>query len=534
VKISRKFHGSIIGKGGANLKRIRDDTSTKIDMPKGSEGSDTIVITGRRENVDKAKRQLLEIEKQMASIVEVVIKIPHQQHNAIIGPKGKLIRSVMDECGGVKIHFPTNGSNSDEIHINGPKEDVSKAKAMLLELANQHAIENYTTELKCKPEYHRFLIGKGGAKIRRVREQLGARVVFPQKDSGDDTDTVTIIGTKDKVEATKEHLMKLIKELDDIVEVEISVDVKFHRHFVQRRGQLIHEISEENGNVIIVFPRSGSTNDKVIIKGAKQCVEGAKLAINEIVEDLEAQVTIDCVIPRKNHRDVLGPKGTNVQVITQEHNVTIKFPDREPPQDSSKVVLNGDTLDDHEKPPDPRDIITISGRSDNCENAKKALLDLVPVTIHVPVPLEYHRYIVGTRGQDVRHLADKHNISIEVPRPELNHDKITLFGPPANCEEAKEELERRLLELEAEREERELRNYTEVIHIDSKHHPNIIGRKGATINKIREDYGVRIQLPEKDHSHSDDIKIIGYEHQVHAAMDAILKIVHELVSISYH
>ena len=42
-----------------------------------------------------------------ASIIDVVVRIPHKQHNAIIGPKGKLIRSVMDDCGGVRIHFPS-------------------------------------------------------------------------------------------------------------------------------------------------------------------------------------------------------------------------------------------------------------------------------------------------------------------------------------------------------------------------------------------------------------------------------------------
>lgn len=76
----------------------------------------------------------------------------------------------------------------------------------------------------------------------------------------------------------------------------------------------------------------------------------------------------------------------------------------------------------------------------------------------------------------------------------------------------------------------ELRSYTEVIQVNPKYHPNIIGRRGATINKIREDHGVHIQLPEKDHAQSDEITIIGYEHQVHSAKDAILKIVRELVS----
>ena len=76
----------------------------------------------------------------------------------------------------------------------------------------------------------------------------------------------------------------------------------------------------------------------------------------------------------------------------------------------------------------------------------------------------------------------------------------------------------------------ELRSYTEVLEVDPKYHPNIIGRRGATINKIRKDHDVRIQLPEKDSSNASEITIVGYEHNVHAAMEALLKIVRELVS----
>ena len=69
--------------------------------------------------------------------------------------------------------------------------------------------------------------------------------------------------------------------------------------------------------------------------------------------------------------------------------------------------------------------------------------------------------------------------------------------------------------------------------VDPRYHPNIIGRKGAKINKIRESHDVRIQLPERDGSSAvDEIAIVGYEHQVKAAEADILKIVHELVSSS--
>lgn len=43
----------------------------------------------------------------------------------------------------------------------------------------------------------------------------------------------------------------------------------------------------------------------------------------------EAQVTVECAIPQKFHRSVMGPKGSRIQQITRDYNVQIKFPDRE-------------------------------------------------------------------------------------------------------------------------------------------------------------------------------------------------------------
>ncbi len=84
---------------------------------------------------------------------------------------------------------------------------------MLLDVASKHAETNHTVEMKCKPEYHRFLIGKGGAKIRKVRDEFEARIIFPQKESDDESDVIVIIGRKENVENAKGHLLKLIKDL---------------------------------------------------------------------------------------------------------------------------------------------------------------------------------------------------------------------------------------------------------------------------------------------------------------------------------
>lgn len=57
------------------------------------------------------------------------------------------------------------------------------------------------------------------------------------------------------------------------------------------------------------------------------------------VTSQDAQVTIECVISQKFHRSIMGPKGSRIQQITRDHNVQIKFPEREDPQGKGAVSL---------------------------------------------------------------------------------------------------------------------------------------------------------------------------------------------------
>ncbi len=65
VRIFKKFHGSVIGRGGAKLRKIKEETNTKIELPQEGSDSDVIVIIGKKENVQKAKARILAIEKDM-------------------------------------------------------------------------------------------------------------------------------------------------------------------------------------------------------------------------------------------------------------------------------------------------------------------------------------------------------------------------------------------------------------------------------------------------------------------------------------
>lgn len=535
VPIFKQFHRNIIGKGGSNIKKIREETNTKIDLPAENSNSEMIVITGKKANCELARNRILAIQKELANITEIEVSIPSKLHNSLIGSKGRFVRSIMEECGGVHIHFPSGGSGIDKVTIRGPAEEVDKAKQQLLALAEEKQTKSHTAELRAKPEYHKFLIGKGGGNIRKVRDSTGARIIFPTAEDKDQ-ELITVIGTEEAVQDAQKELEELIKSLDNVIEDTMSVDPKHHRYFVARRGQVLRDLADEYGGVMVSFPRTGSQSEKVTLKGAKECVEAAKKRMQEIVEDLDAQVTMECVITQKFHRSIMGPKGSRIQQITRDHNVQIKFPEREDPQASpteAPVQENGEANGEMKEPVDPNapkkcDVIVISGRKERCEAAVEALKALVPVTIEVEVPFELHRYIIGQKGSGIRKMMDEFEVNIQVPAPEQQSDKIAITGLANHLDRAKEGLLERVKELQAEQEDRALRNFKLTITVDPKYHPKIIGRKGAVITAIRTEHDVNIQFPEKNDENQDQITITGYEHKAIAARDAIQTIVNEL------
>jgi len=523
LPIFKQFHKFVIGKGGANIKKIRDETDTKIDLPDSGSESDMITITGREANVKKAADKIQEIQSQMANIVSQDISIPAKIHNTVIGAGGKLIQSIMSECGGVAIKFPEPNSGSDKVTIRGPGEDVEKAIKLLKELSNEKQLSGHSIEVKAKPQHHKFLIGRQGIHIQKIRNETGARIIFP---GADDTDreSITIIGTKEAVAKAKEDLEARIKELDNIIEDTMTVDPKHHKHFVARRGDVLRKIGDEFGGVVVSFPRAGVTSDRVNLKGARNCVDAAKARILDIVQDLEEQVTIDCEIPQQYHRTVMGAKGSKVQTVTRDFDVQIKFPDKAGENGEPPAAPRPDRSSDP-------NIIRITGKKSNCEAASAALKELVPITAEVSVPYEFHRYIIGQKGNGVREMMNKYDVNIRVPAADAKSDIILVSGVPSNVEAAKEGFVQRMQELEAEKEERLKRSFEVTVEVNPEYHPKIIGRSGGIINKLRKDFEVNIQLPPKGSAKEEIITITGLEADALAAKDAILKIVNQFESM---
>jgi predicted PilT family ATPase len=146
-------------------------------------------------------------------------------------------------------------------------------------------------------------------------------------------------------------------------------------------------------------------------------------------------------------------------------------------------------------------------------------------SVQVNVPYDLHRYIIGQKGADVRKMMEKYDVSLSIPSLDEHSDVIRITGPPSNVERAKVGLDERVKQLESEQEDRKLRSFSLEVKVDAKYHPKIIGRKGAVVSKLRDQYGVNIQFPRNDTGDPDLITIVGYEDKANEAREEILKMV---------
>ncbi|GFS67317.1 vigilin [Nephila pilipes] len=145
VPIYKQNRTFIIRKGGANVKKTRDEANAKIDLPAEGAESDVIAIHGPNEDVMKAKKCLLEIsnEKQLVGHT-AEIKANPEQHNFLL------------------------------------KRGVEAAKNELNSLITQlKDVAKTTTEID--PKLHCYFVARGAKVLKQISNDYGSVTVsFPK------------------------------------------------------------------------------------------------------------------------------------------------------------------------------------------------------------------------------------------------------------------------------------------------------------------------------------------------------------------
>uniref|UniRef100_A0AAQ5XSS9 Vigilin n=1 Tax=Amphiprion ocellaris TaxID=80972 RepID=A0AAQ5XSS9_AMPOC len=417
VPIFKQFHRNIIGKGGSNIKKIREETNTKIDLPAENSNSEMIVITGKKANCEAARNRILAIQKELANITEIDVSIPSKLHNSLIGSKGRLVRSIMEECGGVHIHFPTEGSGIDKVTIRGPVEEVEKAKQQLLALAEEKVCMNVSNKkLNFSAPPAEAPIQENGEANGEVKEPVDPNA--PKK-----CDVIVISGRKERCEAAEEALKALVP-----VTIEVEVPFELHRYIIGQKGSGIRKMMDEF-EVNIQVPAPEQQSDKISITGLANHLDRAKEGLLERVKELQAEqedralrsFKLTITVDPKYHPKIIGRKGAIITNIRTEHDVNIQFP---------------------EKTDENQDQITITGYEHKAIAARDAIQAIVNeleemISENITLDSRVHARIIGARGKGIRKIMDEFKVDLRFPQSgAADPNLVTVIGRPELVDEA--------------------------------------------------------------------------------------------------
>ncbi|KAL1920163.1 uncharacterized protein VTP21DRAFT_1309 [Calcarisporiella thermophila] len=443
--IPARYSPHIIGKGGVNITRLKDDLRVRVDIEgekSDPKSNDTVKVTiqGEKKNAEAAKARILDLVDKLADETTEMLNIPASFHKALIGAGGANVKKL-EERYGVAIRFPrerdspaadgdeVSGENQqkpkqqgpDEILLRGGRKGVAGVKEELLLLMEYEKEHGSTTTLTVPARILPHVVGRSGSRINEIKDATNTRIDIVRKSEDEDaSETVQIFvqGSEKNLEEVRRQIMAIVEEQESLVTESLHIDPIFHKHLIGPGGNRIRDIvakcggdADRSANTV-KFPRAGSQSDEVVLKGPREVVNRVREEIERIVEEQRRKVTIPVYIVPSEHAGIIGRNGQNLRELQARHNVDVAFPGSRSLQ--QQLI---DQLDEDTENKDPAGIIRITGTPENCEAAKKEMLSRVRNTLAVPVPNRCHKHVEGVNGATYRKLRNDYNVIVDVAEP---------------------------------------------------------------------------------------------------------------------
>ena len=181
--VPTKSVAQIVGKSGATINAIKDDTGAQIDIDKSStdEGKTTVTVRGDKKAIAAAKTAVLAVAEQVGDEVTINITIDPKYHRTLIGQGGQKLRDLIAAAGGPAegfkqsglVNFPKPGDDTnDQVRLRGDSKVVSKIKE---ELESQVAKlkETIILGIVVPATQHASKIGRGGSALQDLQRKTG-------------------------------------------------------------------------------------------------------------------------------------------------------------------------------------------------------------------------------------------------------------------------------------------------------------------------------------------------------------------------
>ena len=326
----KEEYARIFGKFGARLRGIELLTDVDITIKHDDENDEddeniSLCMIGTKEELAKAQHQiqvafLKPAKTNMCAVVTEVLSPPTWLFRYIVGHQRKNAKKITEDLPKVQIIF---SRADDKIFIEGPPDQVQVAKERaeaFIEVLNSALV---CSRVHVKKEWHRFIVGKRGEKINRIKDETCTDIFFPRRAP----DPIRIMGLPEGVQAAEKMIAEVVAELEDRVSKRIFIDHKWHSRMIGKNGVNIKDVIARFKNVIVVFPPPDAKLSEATIHGPSDEVEECAKYLQNMASDFSAGKCTEKVrIPKELHCHIVGRGGATLLYICEQTNTRVNVP----------------------------------------------------------------------------------------------------------------------------------------------------------------------------------------------------------------
>ncbi|XP_014283039.2 protein bicaudal C [Halyomorpha halys] len=273
-----------------------------------------------------------------------------------------------------RLKLGAKSKKDPHIRVIGRAENVKVAREKILASLDTRASR---VNMKIDVSYtdHSHIIGKGGLTIRRVMEETGCHIHFPDSNRSNPTEKsnqVSIAGEVAGVEKARARVRELTPlifcfELPILGALALSPDPS---------SPYIKSLQEQYNVQVMFRTRQKLNSTLVVVKGCEWEVarvkEATQLLISHMCDSLASQVSVHMMveISPQHHSIVLGRNNENLKGIMQRTSTQIIFLDPTDPNIPSLKKSN----------------VTITGSIHNVYIARQQLIGSLPIVLMFDVP----------------------------------------------------------------------------------------------------------------------------------------------------
>ncbi|KAG0239787.1 hypothetical protein BGX31_002497 [Mortierella sp. GBA43] len=575
----------IHGSKGRTLQSILSKTGvTRIDIPRreqqettttfesvnateddldAEEESVLIEIEGDVESIAAAKAEIDSIVSKACRISYRLTSVPTMYYQFIAGARNAHIQAIQQQTNtwiSVPLHVSTQDDDDDEdskdtaIVIQGDRKSIRKAIELIEE--NHKEIERTTRmmTINIPKAQHRFLVGAKGVHINEIHAATGCTIEIPPVDST--SDSIVIRGPEKELVPALTLIMEKANssqiEIIDITTIHKGNNKTVHaRHvtkYLSARNRL-RKIEHEFESVQISVPRTeGELSGAIeIVAKTRSEVEAARQKVLDAVKATTPSLIQVVHTEPLLHRHIVGKKGQNINRIREAHSVEVIVPDAN--RESDEILLVYESVDGSDLSDSAKIRAALESVKQEIEKIASDAMDFTTKVLSVPA--QFHGSIIGSKGSTLNAiigLEPTTSVRLGTPRPgsadavkrpgvpELTEDSIVIKGPKDDVERVAREI---LALAEEIKHDRIMNSYTVTFEIPATASPHVIGKGGSNINKLTEQFQVKLDLNDRAGGADDkskkkspketmEVTIQGVKKNVEAAKETIVKMVEQI------